>query len=309
MSRHFKHLVLDGAALSLAKVLVKQRTVNETVVPDLAPGRLFFPGIRVECGPQRRTADFTLMVVPVFPGKVGRVCRDAINRPVLADIGHDHRAALRTAEHILPHVEFCGCTVVKGGFSLNRQALTVPFTVDHRRHTHIAVPGFLFAQDRKTGFRAPLIHLVEPVKVPDAVNNSGKGVWNRLLDLADPLLCDVGRAEHDVKCLGQTDRLLVCEKARSNRDNGNGPDLGLPGAAFRNDQPHLALLQAALDGLGHGELGVIEGVPGMLLDILIDHQHFRRQGLFCGIKQGHKQLLDPLGNRNAEGVQIVSDRV
>lgn len=55
------------------------------------------------------------------------------------------------------------------------------------------------------------------------------------------------------------------------------------------------------------KLGVIERVTGVLLNILVDCQHFRGQRLCRRIKEWYKQLLDPLCHGNAKGIEIFRD--
>ena len=102
--------------------------------------------------------------------------------------------------------------------------------------------------------------------------------------------------------------MLGVKSSRCGRD-GRRADLGLARAAFRHDQPHFVALELPLDRLRHRELGVVEGIARVVMDVLIDCQHFRGKRLLGGIEQRNKKIFDPLGHRNAEGVQIVRYRL
>lgn len=52
-------------------------------------------------------------------------------------------------------------------------------------------------------------------------------------------------------------------------------DLRLSRAAFRHNETALMLLQLALHRLGHGKLGVVEGVARVRTDVVVDGQNLR----------------------------------
>lgn len=72
--------------------------------------------------------------------------------------------------------------------------------------------------------------------------------------------------------------------------------------------PTLAPLQLRLMGLCHRKLGVVEGIAGVILNVLVDCQHFRGQRFRCRVKERYEQLLDPLRHGNAEGIDVFRDR-
>ena len=147
------------------------------------------------------------------------------------------------------------------------------------------------------------------VELLDTVDYGGKGVWHSLLHLPYPFFCYMGGAENNIEGLKKAGAFLLSVKSSRRGRNGCRADLGLARTAFRHDQPHFVALELPLDGLRHRKLGVVEGIARVVADVLIDCQHFRGKRFFGGIEQRNKKVFDPLGHRNAEGVQIVRYRL
>ena len=82
-------------------------------------------------------------------------------------------------------------------------------------------------------------------------------------------------AQDQIKGLVPPAALLVDAKSGGGRRDGCRSQLALPAPAPGNDESHLT----ALDGLRRRQLGVIQGVPGLGLDILVDLQHLLGQRL------------------------------
>ena len=60
--------------------------------------------------------------------------------------------------------------------------------------------------------------------------------------------------------------------------------------------------------LGHSELGVVEGVPGLGLQVRVDGQHLGGERFHGGVEQWDEQALNALRHRHPEGVQVLRYR-
>ena len=200
-------------------------------------------------------------------------------------------------------------SIMEGWLAVYRQRLTVPPAMNNGRGPHIAVPRFLFGQDGKAVLRPSLEHPIEAVQLPGIMHHCGKGVWHGLLHFPYPFLGHMGRTKDQVEGFVVSSCALVCQQSGRCGGNGNRPDLCFAGAALGHDESHLAALQLAFDGFSHRQLGVVEGVSRMGFNVAVDVQHLRGEGFGGGIKEGDKQLLDPLCHGNAEGVEVFRDAV
>ena len=90
---------------------------------------------------------------------------------------------------------------------------------------------------------------------------------------------------------------------------GGGADLALSTAAFRDNESDTFAVQLTLDRLGHGQLGVIEGVAHLLLDVVVDRKHLSRQRFGCRVEQGCELVPNTVSHSNTEGVKVVGDVV
>ena len=249
------------------------------------------------------------MIAAVLPPKIVGLGRDPIGYAVLCKFGHDHGAALRAAEHLLVRVAVYVRPIVKRRIALNGKRLAIPRPVNDRRGPHVAIPGLFLGEDGETEFVPPLKHLVQVIQLRRGMDYGGEGIRYGLLQLTHPFLGHMGGAQDQVKSLAHLDGHLVGKKSRSRCGDGYRPDLALAGPTFRHNEPHLAPLQLALDGLCHRKLGVVEGIAGVLLNVLVDCQHFRGQRFRRRVKERYEQLLDPLRHGNAEGIEVFRDRV
>ena len=116
----------------------------------------------------------------------------------------------------------------------------------------------------------------------------------------------MGGREDDVEGLSLSCGALGGQKPVQ-RSQGGGADLRLAGTAFRHDEGDAPPVQLALDRLGHRQLGVVEGVSGILPDAAVDGQHLLRQRLRGRIEQGLKLVSDAVRNGDAKGVEVPGD--
>ena len=87
----------------------------------------------------------------------------------------------------------------------------------------------------------------------------------------------MGGAEDEVE--GFWGPAAACSRVALERTQSGGADLCLSRAALRHNEGNIAVVQLPLHSLRHSELGVIEGVSGLLLYIAVDGQHLIRQRL------------------------------
>lgn len=64
-----------------------------------------------------------------------------------------------------------------------------------------------------------------------------------------------------------------------------------------------------LDRLRHRKLDIIEGIAGLLHDIVIDSEYFIRKRLSGWIEDGHELIADTVSDGHAEGIEIPCDIV
>ena len=90
---------------------------------------------------------------------------------------------------------------------------------------------------------------------------------------------------------------------------GSRADFCFARAAFRNDKRSFLAVKLPLDSLRHRKLGVIEGIAGLLHDIVIDSEYFIRKRLSDWIEDGHELIADTVSDGHAEGIEIPCDIV
>lgn len=90
---------------------------------------------------------------------------------------------------------------------------------------------------------------------------------------------------------------------------GGRADFCFARAAFRNDKRRFLAVKLPLDSLRHRKLGVIEGIAGLLHDIVIDAEHLIRKRLSGWIKEGHELIADTVSDGHAEAIEIPCDIV
>ena len=118
---------------------------------------------------------------------------------------------------------------------------------------------YLQEEDGETEFVPPLKHLVQVIQLRRGMDYGGEGIRYGLLQFTHPFLGYMGGAQDQVKSLAHLDGHLVGKKSRSRCGDGYRSNLRFSRAAFCHNEPHLAPLQLALDGLCHRKLGVVEG--------------------------------------------------
>ena len=171
---------------------------------------------------------------------------------------------------------------------------------------HVAVPGPLLAEYCENALVSRLIHGIEPVKVRDAFDHHAVGVRQGFPDLPDPLPGHMRGAHDKVECLWGSSPALRDHKAMQ-RAQSCGADLGFAGAALRHDEGGVTAIQLPLDSLRYSQLGVVEGVARLLLDVVVDGQYLLRQRLSGRVEQGDELIPDALRHINAECVEIRRD--
>ena len=93
------------------------------------------------------------------------------------------------------------------------------------------------------------------------------------------------------------------------RTEGCGTDFRLSGPTFRDDERRLPAVKLPLDRLRHRKLDIIEGIAGLLHDIVIDSEYFIRKRLSGWIEDGHELIADTVSDGHAEGIEIPCDIV
>ena len=88
---------------------------------------------------------------------------------------------------------------------------------------------------------------------------------------------------------------------------GSGADFRLAGPTFRDDEGDTFPIQLPLDRLSHSQLGVVERIARLLLNVVVDGQHLLRQRLGGRVEQGHELVPYAIRHGDAEGVQITGD--
>ena len=92
---------------------------------------------------------------------------------------------------------------------------------------------------------------------------------------------------------GDKNVFAVFSKERAPRGaQGCGADLGFAGAALRHDEGGVTAIQLPLDSLRYSQLGVVEGVARLLLDVVVDGQYLLRQRLSGRVEQGDELIPD-----------------
>ena len=160
------------------------------------------------------------MIAAVLPPKIVGLGRDPIGYAVLCKLGHDHSAALRTAEHRLARVAVYVRPIMERRSTLNGKRLAIPRPVNDCRGPHIAVPGFLFREDGKTGLCSALKHLVQVIQLRRSMDYGGEGIRHGLLQLTHPFVGHMGGAQDQVKSLAPLDGHLFGKKSRGCCGNG-----------------------------------------------------------------------------------------
>ena len=90
---------------------------------------------------------------------------------------------------------------------------------------------------------------------------------------------------------------------------GSRADFRFVRAAFRNDKRSFLAVKLPLDRLRHRKLDIIEGLAGLLHDIVIDSEYFIRKRLSGWIEDGHELIADTVSDGHAEGIEIPCDIV
>ena len=90
---------------------------------------------------------------------------------------------------------------------------------------------------------------------------------------------------------------------------GSRADFRFVRAAFRNDKRSFLAVKLPLDRLRHRKLDIIEGIAGLLHDIVIDSEYFIRKRLSGWIEDGHELIADTVSDGHAEGIEIPCDIV
>ena len=85
---------------------------------------------------------------------------------------------------------------------------------------------------------------------------------------------------------------------------GSRADFRFVRAAFRNDKRSFLAVKLPLDRLRHRKLDIIEGIAGLLHDIVIDSEYFIRKRLSGWIEDGHELIADTVSDGHAEGIEI-----
>ena len=90
---------------------------------------------------------------------------------------------------------------------------------------------------------------------------------------------------------------------------GSRADFCFARTAFRNDKRRFLAVKLSLDSLRHRKLDIIEGIAGLLHDIVIDSEYFIRKRLSGWIEDGHELIADTVSDGHAEGIEIPCDIV
>ena len=218
------------------------------------------------------------MVFSVLPQEEVRLGGDFIPGPALADLLHDGLVTAGAEENLFP-----GAPPDSGG-------------------PHIPVPGPFFGENGVGGAVSLLIGPVELLQLPDAGDDTCKGIGDRFLHLPHPLFGDMGGTEDHIE------GLFLPGGQMAGGESGQA-DLRFSGTAFRHQKGGLVLVQLSLQPFRRGKLGVVEGVSGFLADVLIDSKDALGEGLRRRVEQGDKLPLDPLGDIGPEFSQIPGDRL
>ena len=177
---------------------------------------------------------------------------------------------------------------------------------DHGGPLHVAVPGLLLGDDGVDAPVALFVQVVEPVQFRVAAHHHAGGVRQGLADLPRPFVGHMGGAQDHIKSLLQPPAGLLRPQG-VHGGHGRGADLRLAGPALCNNKAALVLLQLALHRLGHGKLGIVEGIARVLPDIVVHSQNLRRERLAGRVEERLELPADALGYRYAEGVQVAGD--
>lgn len=132
----------------------------------------------------------------------------------------------------------------------------------NRRAAHIAVSGFLLADNGVDAFVALPVLRIQAVQLCNAADDDACGVRQRFGNFAHPLLRDVRRAEDDAERLFSFLR-LICGQRRC-------ADLRFAAAAFRHDERGLSLRELALDRFRNRKLRRVKAVARVFADMVVD---------------------------------------
>ena len=91
------------------------------------------------------------------------------------------------------------------------------------------------------------------------------------------------------------------------RPQGRRADFRLPTTTFRHNEGDFFAGQLPLGGLGHRQLGIVQRVPRLGHDGVVDGQHLLAQRLRRRVEQGLRLAADALGHGGAEGVEVAGD--
>ena len=162
----------------------------------------------------------------------------------------------------------------------------------NRRAAHIAVSGFLLADNGVDAFVALPVLCVQAVQLCNAADDDACGVRQRFGNFAHPLLRDVRRAEDDVERLFSFLR-LICGQRRC-------ADLRLAASALCHDERRLSLRELALDRFRNRKLRRVKAVARVFADMVVDAQNLRGKLLRSGVKQRLELITDSLCHGHAE---------
>ena len=162
----------------------------------------------------------------------------------------------------------------------------------NRRAAHIAVSGFLLADNGVDAFVALLVLHVQAVQLCNAADDDACGVRQRFGNFSYPLLRNVRRAEDDVERLFPFLRLIRRQCGRT--------DLRFAASALCHDERRLSLRELAPDRFRNRKLRRIQAVACMCADIVVDAQNLRGKLFHGGIKKRLELITDSLRDDHTE---------
>ena len=242
----------------------RQLSMHPAVFRDLDPRRRY---AWIHSHPQGTVATHTLMIAPVLHAECFRFCGHPVVCIVAAWQFYDGTTA-GAAERAFSRVK------------------------QNRRAAHIAVSGFLLADDGVDAFVTLPVLRVQAVQFRNAADDDARRIWQRFGKFAHPLLRNVRRAEDDVERLFPFLRLIRRQCGRT--------DLRFSASALCHDERRLSLRELALDRFRDGKLRRVKAVACVCVNEVVDAQDLRGKLLRSGVKQRLELITDSLRDGHTE---------